>query len=73
VIQKIENEDECPDIEKKERSVGPKFQSPLEVLAIERIERSTADGRTDARGGWKPMMIRSGGIEGHLRNEKVLR
>jgi hypothetical protein len=26
VIQRIENADECSDIEKRERSVGPKFQ-----------------------------------------------
>jgi hypothetical protein len=30
-IQRIEKEDECFDIEKREGSGGPRFQSPLEV------------------------------------------
>jgi hypothetical protein len=59
--QKTEKKDEYSDIEKKEASVGPKVQSPLEaeVLAIERTEGRTDDLRTDVRGGWKRVTIRS--------------
>jgi hypothetical protein len=73
VIQNIENEDECTDIEKKEGSLGPKSHSPLEVevLAIERTERRTDDLRRDTRGRWKPLAIRSGDIKGTI--EKLLR
>jgi hypothetical protein len=32
--QKIENEDESGDIEKRERSVGSRFQAPIEVDSL---------------------------------------
>jgi hypothetical protein len=73
--QKTKNKDAYSDIEKKEASVGPKVQSPLEaeVLATERTEGRTDDLRRDVRGGWKPVTIISGDIEGHHRNKQLLR
>jgi hypothetical protein len=71
----MEKEDECSDIEKREGSVGPRFQPPLEVevLAIERIERRMDGLRRDARAGLRPLTIRSRDIEEHSGTEKLLR
>jgi hypothetical protein len=51
-FQRIENGDESSDIKKRERSIGPKLQLPIEeeVMETERIERRTDDLRRDARG-----------------------
>jgi hypothetical protein len=75
VSQKIDKEDECRDIEKREASVNPKFQSPVEwvVLAMGRIERRTNDLRRDVRRGRRPVRINMGDIEGRHRNEKLLK
>jgi hypothetical protein len=53
VIQKTESEDECFDIEKREGSEGPKFQSHIEVevLAMKRMEETAEDLHREARTG----------------------
>jgi hypothetical protein len=52
-LQKIEKEEECSDIEKREGFGGSKSQTPMarEALVIKRIERTAEDlGRTDKTG-----------------------
>jgi hypothetical protein len=53
-LQNIENGYESSDIEKRESSVGPRFQQPIEmeVLAMERTEggRRTFVGRREVSG-----------------------
>jgi hypothetical protein len=60
VIHKIENEDECLDIEKREGPDGLRLPLPLEValLAIGRIAMTFRDVRRDARRRWKLGTIR---------------
>jgi hypothetical protein len=69
--------EECRDIEKSERSVGPGFQAPIaievEKLAMERVEMRTEDLRTGARGVRSPLAIRTEDVERPHRNEKLLR
>jgi hypothetical protein len=73
--QKIENVDESRDIEKSERSVGPKFEEPIEAdsLVMEGIERRRNDLRTGARAVRKRLMIRLEDIERPDRKQNHLR
>jgi hypothetical protein len=74
-IQKIENEYECRDIEKSERSAGPRFQAPMEVdtPATERIEARKNGLRTGLRRVRSPPTIRMEDIERPHRKEQYLR
>jgi hypothetical protein len=71
--QKIENGKEYNDIEKSVRSVGPRFEAPIESdsLAIERIERRKDLGTGDRRVR-KPLTIRLEDIEKLHRKHNYL-
>jgi hypothetical protein len=73
--QKIENREESRDSEKSERSVGPRFEAPIEAdsLVMERIERSRKRLGTGARGVRKPLTIRLEDIEKPHRKHNYLR
>jgi hypothetical protein len=73
--QTIENRDGSRDIEKRERSAGPRFQAPIEVdsLVMERIESRRVDLRRETRGVWKPPAIRMEDIERPHRYQKYLK
>jgi hypothetical protein len=75
IFQNIENGDECRDIEKRERSVGPRFEALLEVemLAMEGIERRMDDLRREARGVGKCLTIRLEDMETPHRKQNDLR
>jgi hypothetical protein len=74
-LQNIENGDERRDIEKRERSVGPRPEAPLavEMLATERIERRMDDLHREARGVRKVLTIRLEDIETPHRKQNDLR
>jgi hypothetical protein len=59
----------------RDGSGGPKSQSPLEVevLAMERMEKTDEDLGREARGVWKPLTIRLQDIEGRHRKQNYLR
>jgi hypothetical protein len=53
----------------RDGSRGPKSQSPLEVevLAMERTDKTGEDLGREARGVWKPLTIRLEDIEGRQK------
>jgi hypothetical protein len=73
--QTIENEEESRDIEKSERSVGPRLEVLIEADSpvMGRIERRRNDLRTGARHVRKPLTIRLEGIERPYRKQNHLR
>jgi hypothetical protein len=75
VLQTIEKEDDCSDIENAKGPYVPKFQLPLEVevMEIERTERRSQDLHRAARGVWKLVTIRFEDAEPHHRRHNYLR
>jgi hypothetical protein len=65
--QEIANGEESRNIEKSQRSAGPRLREPIETkvekLAMERIERRTEDLRRKARCVRSPLTIRMEEIE----------
>jgi hypothetical protein len=63
------------EISRRERSVDPRFQAPLEVdvLAMERIEKIADDLRREVRGVRKLLTIRLDDIERPHRKQNCLR
>jgi hypothetical protein len=66
---------ECLDIEKREESGYPGFQSPLEAAVgeMERMENAAEDLGSKARGVWRRLTIRMEDIERPYSKQNYLR